>query len=870
MGAENGYSFKETLSKSFGLSDKLRMSGCLGEKTDTESKNKANESVRGLLETSFVGKYDSVENMLLIEHTNATDEAKKNTTNALQQIGLALSQNNEILKAAVEGIDELHKNIPTRLHGIQPFILSVALTNGKDDVEGHDRVTKLVELFKSKKKYETTGSEKDRTTFELKADDFSDELYDRYENASEKDNTDGTIGRVELTLGWTRRMRESLKKEEVSSAKLVSTDEDESHPPEEPIEGWKEDLGYQQAEDRVLQAKHEAALDAGEKNDYRSPVWLLTYQDMVDEEMKQRGKQQVRMDPPYPEWYKKLPRRERDLRQVRAKLLNGVAWKQMIRNKDVDKLMSNEAIDINKHELKLLIEMPHVEDAMRLMFSELFEVSDKPGDSKNFLRIKRDKKRDGTSGRDLDPVVENLLVHFQDYKEKLALRMQFPKEIGESDLDYEKRIDGLYNDDNFIDGQEVEKIEKNKKGQELTRLVWEGGNKTKEGMDFRAAVAVAWEFLYIGNLLESADEDRLLKPSEPISDKLRTMMYPLAKAMGKWGMYKGDKEGHKGVYEEGEKRGKYDKVTGEEEPMGGPIAAWVLYHLEMDEVERRKYENSFRRKLLNRESGYRPLPTRMAASSVEMLEVYCEDENHNLVVGVDGKPKTLFLSEALMDKKHKITFDVVKLKEREILKNGNEGDNIIMTKTKAEQEGREILGHEYDGHEHDIFVPFRDCMDGCKTAFDYLTGSGRIKFDSKDPSVWSLAFMKDIDLIRQNGVKYDKDGKKDYLRFVDNPEFLAWVIAASVGFDHRSEKIKIITHEKSNRAYYYAVKQKVDLPGLVKFGVNKESIMEYLSAIGGPYRTESYLNSLDRTVRQNEKERKMKDRDFPDTSEENY
>lgn len=870
MGAENGPSIEsikgfngQLLSRSFDLSEKFNKAGVVGDNKDENERDKANERVREILNSSFVvGKvaetqiepvitFESVNHMIEIANDDKKTEAvRQRAKDALFETGLALSLDKKVFRAATEG--GLEEIIPSNLHGIEPYILSSYLTLGKSDGAGQQLVEKLTGVFRLKKRADKDPGYFGKD-FEEKAKQLVGELLDRCDEASAEDQNNGNVGRWETMIGYVKGV------DDRTGRSPVVTDKGKDATFVESEEDWEQDLGLAQAVDRIDQSKREAALDAGERNDYRTPVWLLSYQDMVDEEMKQRGKQQIRLDPPYPEWYKKLPRRERDLRHVRAKLLNGVAWKQMIRNKDVDKLMSNEAIDLNKHELKLLMEMPHVEEALRLMFGELFEVN--PGESKNLLTIKKDRRPDGTISRELDPEVQNILEHFQDYKEKLALRIQFPRGKDESNSDYEQRITEMYNDHDFFDGKEVKKTYKNKKtGGVLERTVWEGGNKTKEGMEFRAAVAVAWEFMYIGNLLESADEDRLLKPSEPVSDKLRTMIHPLAKAMGKWGIYKGDKEGHKGVYGKDEKEGKYDVVTGEEEPMGGPIAAWVLYHLEMDEVKSRKYEDSFRYKLLKRESGYRPLPKRMAASLVEMLEVPVEDK--------DGKIEMVFLSEALMDREKKINFDIVKLKEKEKDKNGKLGDNIIMTRSRAEEEGRGVLGHEYDGQEHDICVPFRDCMDGCKVAFDALTG--KLKYDPKDPTTWSLAFMKDIDLIRQNKVKYDKDDKKSYLRFVDNPEFIAWVVASSVGFDHRSEAIRLSPEKTGNSSagYSYNVRKIVDLPGLTRLGMDKELILEYLSVIGGrfvgTYQTESYIDKLDRIAHKNDRLRSRRGFNFDD------
>lgn len=579
-----------------------------------------------------------------------------------------------------------------------------------------------------------------------------------------------------------------------------------------------------------LEQERQAEAEAekkGDKESYKSPIWLMSAEDVVDEEMQQRGKQQFHLSPPYPQWFKELSQEQKDLWRVRCKLINGVAWKQIIRNKDVEKLMSNEAIDISRSELKVLYEMPNFKEALQTYLDDLFESN--PEEGKNLLRIKREKGADRTRGTILDARVEEKIVHFQGYKEIMALKMQYP---GKDEKYYSDLYQKYY-------------LSENKKG---------AAKKLLASDEYRSAVAAAWSFLYIGNTLESADIDRHLSPCEVVSDKLRTMIHPMQKAMGKWGIYKeGAVESHRGVYNEGEKPSKYDKITGEEEPMGGPIAAWVKYNLEMDEVKDVKYENSFRKKMVEHVDGHRPFPPRMATSLVEMLMVNYEDGKGNLVMDTKKpwKGDEIPMSQAILEGKT-ITFDVVKTSE----KNKN-GEYIIKTKKQAVGDENTILSHEYEGHDYDTCVGFRDAMDGCFTAFNYLTG--KVKFETKNMTAWSLGFDKDISLVRQNATKYYEglDKPFNYLKFVDNPEFLAWVVAASTGFNYKSEGILLdysaISCNGSN--YYNCVKAIVDLPGLTKLSTNNIKIMEYLSAVGGPWKTNSYIERMKDIINKNDRKR---------------
>lgn len=596
---------------------------------------------------------------------------------------------------------------------------------------------------------------------------------------------------------------------------------------------------------RIEQELKKKLAGEGAEENGKSSFFMMSREQVIDEEMQQRGKQQFHFNPPYPEWFDRLSRKEQELHRIRCKLINGVAWKQMIRNKDVDKLMANEAIDINRSELKLLYEMPHFKDALKTFFTEFFEPLSEEG--ANLLRLKRENGPDKVRGTLLLAEMEDKLVHFQIYKEKMALRFQFTEKS-------KQEIDVLYNDE-----------------------AWFKKNKaSEEGMACRSGVAAAWDFLYIGNTLESADVDRQFKPCEIISDKLRSMIHPLQKAMGKWGVYK---EGENDDEE-------YTDVTGKEEPMGGPIAAWVKYHLEMDKVRGLDPNSpeSFRYKLRHPTPGYRPLPGRMATSLVEMLMVNYQEgpKDHKRLVMDEkkpGKPKKIPMSQAILESKD-ITFDVVKVREKNkdgklvyVLKTKDQAladlaayDSVVAydevsepESEKRKRERPEIISHEYEGHDYDICVGFRDTMDGCKTAFDFLTG--KAKLDLKSKKEWLAAYTKDIPLIVQNETKYykDKDGKLiwKHLQFVKNPEFLAWVLASSTGFDHRSERL-VLNYGPigcNGNNYFYCIEGLVNLPGFAMLETDKSEIMSYLSAESGPWITTTQVNYLSRKANNNERER---------------
>ena len=205
-------------------------------------------------------------------------------------------------------------------------------------------------------------------------------------------------------------------------------------------------------------------------------------------------------------------------------------------------------------------------------------------------------------------------------------------------------------------------------GEKDPERAYNSGKRAK--LETRSAVGAAWNFLYVGNLIESADVDRQLKPTELCSDKIRTMIHPLQKALGKWGVYKEGKE-------------KLEGVTGEEEPMGGDIASWVKYHLELGEI---RGDSSFRNKLINGE--IKPFPKRTLCSIAELFVVEKKTS--------DGKVEKTTMAE------------------------------MIMRREKIQ------LGSYDLGNDLDIFSDYRDIMDGCKTAYTYLSGGAEYAKNPKE------------------------------------------------------------------------------------------------------------------------------------------
>jgi len=507
------------------------------------------------------------------------------------------------------------------------------------------------------------------------------------------------------------------------------------------------------------------------------PLFMMSKEDVVNLEMTQRNKEQFHFSPPYPPWLKEMSDNEQRLWLLRVRLVNGTAYKQALRNMDAEKLMFNRGLDMTKGELRLLCEAPGTQEAMRMMFNDLFEKIEETGEQ--FLRLKRKPGKDDVFGLPLDDNTEYYLTHFEAYKEGLALML-------------DKKAGSI------------------KDGMAMYR------NGIKASNESRGAVGMSWNFLYLGNIIESADVDRQLKPTEVVSDKIRTMLHPLQKALGKWGVYK-----------TGGERREFDGVTGEEEPMGGEIATWVQYHLELDKI---RGTSSFRDKLRNRE--IRPLPERMGCSLVEMLYVNYEE---------NGSLK--------MEEKKKKNGEV------ELDDNGN--PKMVESKmlmSKALSLGKKIsFPKDIEGEDLDIFTDFRDAMDGTKTAFDYLNGKNRLEL-AKNEHEWARNFQKDIALIRQTKTESTSSGRK-YLSFLDDPEFMVWVIAASTGFESLADDImldaKSIKYDGSN--YKGRIREIVNLPGLVPIR-DRQAVLERLGGDKGEMLTMMRLAKITQQVVKNRRD----------------
>jgi len=815
MGIENSGvpTFNENLSKSFKLADSFRRGEVFGEKSGEEA-IKANQKVTEILNSSFqvgfesegqynnISQYESVANMIYISKPEGgrTPRSQENAKNALFEVGLALSQNKEVLKAATEGTDELNKILPSNLHEIQPYILSVILTNGKDDVQGQELVSELVDLFKLKNRTDRNPS--------VYKDDYSQtykkitvKLDDIYDDLDSKSRIDGTEGRIETMRGYVFDINEennssdmTEKMVEAAGKIIEGTDETED----------EEDEGY----NSLNPGKVYDNLKNADSNERVSP-----YEVTKDYFVKMLfDYESPRLFPATPsEWFKRLPEIEQYKLKLQQRLVEGVGYKLGTKDISPEKARENKIYNFSTQELKLIYEMPGVEDSMESFVNDLFEFYSEDG--KEFLRIKQCKEENlysiPFSDSDLekrkklekkgkmtdkqfsdylymvdkndpnhyvkrrkdncfviDPLTNIRLGNattetkigdkvyeggsFENYREEMYLKMAMKRLNPEMSDDYinnnwdiwhknqlKNSVDNYHQQQNELKIKQIEQAKKGirfKQKRELTDAEVEYKWLVDNALEEKRAVATAWNFLFVGNIVESADVYRQLKPTQVTTDKIRTMMMPLEKFLQKIGIHE-------------------ESITGKEEGFGGSLSLWVRKRFEEEESEGRhdlrdklRYAESHNRSEMTPEQRmWRIMPKRVMWSFVD-----------------DYKVKT------------------------------NEGQ-MTMSKALIEREKIKFIPNDLD-----VFVDTRDTWDEVMTIMAPLIGKGDVDLIKK-PEQYISAVHK-----LQGVVTNINKNDKVYNLFTKNPEYYAWLVANSVGLETNLD-IPILKRSALDKDTHYFV-----------------------------------------------------------------
>lgn len=338
---------------------------------------------------------------------------------------------------------------------------------------------------------------------------------------------------------------------------------------------------------------------------------------------------------PPPEWWKKLSAEEQYMWKIQQKLANGIARKLAVKDISAEDARKNEVYNLSTMELRMLYEVPEIRESMETFVQDLFEFYEEDG--RKFLRLKLVKNADGSLKKDdkggyiLDPEVAKKVGDigtdnsFELYKEemfkKMALKKLYPTRTSEIDADWK-----LFYQNEIL--AYINKSRENPRNRNKTNAELEGEWITINALEEKRAVATAWNLLCVGNIIESADTCRHLKPTQLNSDKIRTMMMPLEKFIGKSGMRRGE-------------------LKGDEELFGGKITLWAKRRFEQEGAtfaERIVYAADHDiRTMTPEQAKWRLFPKRMMCSFNDMYLAETES----------GEKITL--SQALMEKK-KIVF----------------------------------------------------------------------------------------------------------------------------------------------------------------------------------------------------------------------
>ena len=729
MNAESGPSMEsiksfngEVLSRGFLLSEQFRKSGVLGEKKDDNERDKANEEVRRILNTSFiVGKvaetqvqpiidFNSVSDMVNITRNEGlSDFLRQRANNALYETGLALSLDKTVFKAATEG--NLEEVVPSNLHGIEPYILSSYLTTGRDDKDGQELVKELVGVFRLKKRADSDPGyfKKD---FEEKTKDLFGKLLDKYDESTGEDESSGNVGRWETMMGYIKGIDDKTKREPV----LTEVENNGTIR----VEGSKKENKNNSGPDLAAMRDNRYAKDP--KSEYRSP-YEIDPSSFVDALFNQQNPR-LYFTPP-PEWVRKLPPKEQYLLKIQQKLASGAEYKLGVKDISAEKARQSEVYNLPETELKFIYEMPGVKEALETFVGDLLEPYSEDGRVFSRLKLGPDGRIDKSVAKKCGDIDSGF--SFEGFKEemykKMALKKLYPNKIGEINSDWETVYKDAIKDyikktrDDFKNFKGNRGIIDNRTDAELENK-WITDNALEE----KRAVATAWNFLFVGHVIESADTKRSLKPSQINSDKLRTMMMPLEKFLQKASIRKGS-------------------LQGSEELFGGNLSLWAKRRMEEEGTnfsQKLVYAaDNDRTEMTDEQAKWRLMPKRTMCSF--------SDEYH--VKTKDGEEMTF--SEALRNKK-------------------------------------EIVFKEND---LDVFVSLRDTWDEVISVSPFLIGKGEYS-PVQQPDKFASAVEKlkglvtGINKIRLTPEEAARQGRAfGHEKYVDCPEFYAWLIANAVGIE---------------------------------------------------------------------------------------
>jgi len=297
-----------------------------------------------------------------------------------------------------------------------------------------------------------------------------------------------------------------------------------------------------------------------------------TYDTFVTAEFLQQPIQ-LQVDTFPPPWFKEKPEwfdgdigDWQQIIRARINLTNASYIKAEVAALDGQKAKENSYLKLTERELGLIYEMPGVKNSMEGIINDFFM---KDGDVDNgfFLALKKGVVQ-GASW-------EKSLASFRRYQVILA--------------------DKIARDEGLSD------------------------------INAKAAVSMAWNFLYVSNVFESADSEREISggSGNVFGEQIRSMIHPLSKAMIKFGVEQGSTD--------------ESRSEGTEEGWGGKIGNWFADMVTWDDTRKQFIKGL-------KDGTMQPYPKRIGASMIELMKIET----------IDGKEMSM--AEALISKK-KIAFN---------------------------------------------------------------------------------------------------------------------------------------------------------------------------------------------------------------------
>jgi hypothetical protein len=429
-----------------------------------------------------------------------------------------------------------------------------------------------------------------------------------------------------------------------------------------------------------------------------------------------------------PEWMQKDP--DKTLLQKQIQLGNAAYYKNTLGDTNLQALFDTEAAGrtfsaTNEIMKRLYENVPGVRECLEDFMSDFFEGYFENVDKEKIFKLRMRGTKDEVKAK------------FSDIRD-IQLKMR-DKLIGP---------DGLFN----------------------------SGNELQDRMEAIRAVSIAWNLMYVGNVLEDADTDKWIE-GEAVAGQVWNLMHPARKAWDKIVKKKDD--------------------AGREEAFGGQKGQYLVRQIERTRA------------------GY--------GDARSLSKNYVVDPNDYTKSRIHPYPERLFTSFFINTKYH--TTDVAKRN-----RNGSV-EYAEMTLAQAILEKKTINFSEEAASSNE-WGGYYDFANNARTLYDFTTGKKTLVLEVKQqaPSKEMMDWANELADVRS------KVGKNKYVaKYVNSPEFLLWSIAASVrgGLYPDSGHLIMMTPTVGTQAQYYELNTLFGIRDLVRNEKEKRYVMNALTC-GSP------------------------------------